>query len=149
MVQVFELITGDYLFDPQSGTKYGKDDDHIAQIIELLGTFPKSLCLSGKWSQEIFNRKGELRNIHRLRHWALPDVLREKYHFSPEESQEMSSFLLPMLDLIPNERANAGGMSNHAFVADAKGMEKSKLDIQLGSKGDGIEGWATEVKKQR
>ncbi|KAK3107980.1 serine/threonine protein kinase, CMGC, partial [Teratosphaeriaceae sp. CCFEE 6253] len=44
---VFELITGDYLFDPQSGTKYGKDDDHIAQIIELLGTFPKSLCISG------------------------------------------------------------------------------------------------------
>ena len=38
--QVFELITGDYLFDPQSGTKYGKDDDHIAQIIELLGPFP-------------------------------------------------------------------------------------------------------------
>ena len=149
IVQVFELITGDYLFDPQSGTKYGKDDDHIAQIIELLGAFPKSLCLSGKWSQEIFNRKGELRNIHRLRHWALPDVLREKYHHSAEESQEMSTFLLPMLDLIPNERANAGGMSNHSFVTGAKGMEKIKLDVQLGSKGDGIEGWATEVKKQR
>lgn len=61
----------------------------------------------------------------------------------------MSSFLLPMLDLIPNERANAGGMSNHPFVADAKGMEKIKLDVKLGSKADGIEGWATEVKKQR
>jgi serine/threonine-protein kinase SRPK3 len=61
----------------------------------------------------------------------------------------MSSFLLPMLDLIPNERANAGGMSNHSFVADAKGMENIKLDVPLGSKGEGIEGWATEVKKQR
>src|SRR5690348_12894628 len=89
-LQTFELITGDYLFDPQSGTKYGKDDDHIAQIIELLGTFPKSLCLSGKWSQEIFNRKGELRNIHRLRHWALPDVLHEKYHFAKEESKKIA-----------------------------------------------------------
>src|ERR1700761_8137345 len=102
--KVFELITGDYLFDPQSGTKYGKDDDHIAQIIELLGTFPKSLCIAGKWSQEIFNRKGELRNIHRLRHWALPDVLREKYHFSVEESKRISDFLLPMLELLPAER---------------------------------------------
>ncbi len=95
--QVFELITGDYLFDPQSGTKYGKDDDHIAQIIELLGPFPKSLCLSGKWSQEIFNRKGELRNIHRLRHWALPDVLREKYHYKDEEGKRIADFLTPML----------------------------------------------------
>ncbi|KAK3657484.1 serine/threonine protein kinase, CMGC [Elasticomyces elasticus] len=146
---VFELITGDYLFDPQSGTKYGKDDDHIAQIIELLGTFPKALCGSGKWSQEIFNRKGELRNIHRLRHWALPDVLREKYHFSIEEAKRIADFLLPMLELLPAERANAGGQSNHAFVESTKGMEDVKLNVELGSKGEGIEGWSTEIKKTR
>jgi len=145
----FELITGDYLFDPQSGTKYGKDDDHIAQIIELLGTFPKSLCMSGKWSQEIFNRKGELRNIHRLRHWALPDVLHEKYHFSREESQKIADFLLPMLELLPVDRANAGGMAGHAFLKDTKGMEGVDLGLPVGSKGEGIEGWSTEIKKTR
>lgn len=146
--QVFELMTGDYLFDPQSGTKYGKDDDHIAQIIELLGPFPKSLCLSGKWSQEIFNRKGELRNIHRLRHWALPDVLREKYHYSTEEAKSIADFLLPMLELVPEKRANAGGMASQAFMQDAKGMDDVKLDIPVGSRGEGIEGWAAEVKKR-
>ncbi|KIW48000.1 hypothetical protein, variant [Exophiala oligosperma] len=145
---VFELITGDYLFDPQSGTKYGKDDDHIAQIIELLGPFPKSLCLSGKWSQEIFSRKGELRNIHRLRHWALPDVLREKYHFSVEDSKKISEFLLPMLQLPPEARANAGGMANSEFMQGTKGMETVTVDVTVGSKGDGIDGWATEIKKR-
>jgi len=145
---VFELITGDYLFDPQSGTKYGKDDDHIAQIIELLGPFPKSLCLSGRWSQEIFNRKGELRNIHRLRHWALPDVLREKYHFSAEEAKKIGDFLTPMLELIPERRANAGGMAGHPFLEGTKGMENISLPIPVGSRGEGIEGWATEVKKR-
>jgi serine/threonine-protein kinase SRPK3 len=146
--QIFELITGDYLFDPQSGTKYGKDDDHIAQIIELLGPFPKSLCLSGKWSQEIFNRKGELRNIHRLRHWALPDVLREKYHFNPEESKESSDFLLPMLELLPEKRANAGGMAGHDFMKATPGMDGIDLSISPGSRGEGIEGWASEVKRR-
>ncbi|KAL1996121.1 hypothetical protein VTN49DRAFT_444 [Thermomyces lanuginosus] len=145
---VFELITGDYLFDPQSGTKYGKDDDHIAQIIELLGHFPRSLCLSGKWSQEIFNRKGELRNIHRLRHWALPDVLREKYHFSVEESKQISDFLLPMLHLVPEERANAGGMASHEWLKDTPGMDGIDLGIPPGSRGEGIEGWACEVKRR-
>ncbi|RAQ59700.1 hypothetical protein AFCA_011139 [Aspergillus flavus] len=145
---VFELITGDYLFDPQSGTKYGKDDDHIAQIIELLGPFPKSLCLSGKWSQEIFNRKGELRNIHRLRHWALPDVLREKYHFSAEESMRISEFLLPMLEIPPERRANAGGMASHAWMKDTAGMDAVDLGISPGSRGEGIEGWASEVKRR-
>lgn len=142
------MITGDYLFDPQSGTKYGKDDDHIAQIIELLGAFPKSLCLSGKWSQEIFNRKGELRNIHRLRHWALPDVLREKYHFSTEDAKRIADFLTPMLELLPERRANAGGMSSHEFMQNVKGMENAKLDVPVGSRGEGIEGWATEIKKR-
>lgn len=147
-IQVFELITGDYLFDPQSGTKYGKDDDHIAQIIELCGPFPRSLCLSGKWSQEIFSRKGELRNIHRLRHWALPDVLREKYHFSVEEARRIADFLLPMLELEPARRANAGGESSSPFLQGTKGMDPIKLDIPVGSKGEGIEGWASEVKKR-
>jgi serine/threonine-protein kinase SRPK3 len=146
---VFELITGDYLFDPQSGTKYGKDDDHIAQIIELLGPFPKSLCLAGKWSQEIFNRKGELRNIHRLRHWALPDVLREKYHFKEDEAKRIAEFLTPMLELMPEKRANAGGMASHQWLDDTPGMKGIKIDkVEVGSRGEGIEGWASEVRKR-
>ncbi|GKT51260.1 LOW QUALITY PROTEIN: serine/threonine-protein kinase srk1 [Colletotrichum spaethianum] len=146
---VFELITGDYLFDPQSGTKYGKDDDHIAQIIELLGPFPKSLCLSGKWSQEIFNRKGELRNIHRLRHWALPDVLREKYHFKEEEAKRVADFLTPMLELVPDKRANAGGMAGHLWLDDTPGMKGVRINgLEVGSRGEGIDGWATEVRKR-
>lgn len=198
---MFELITGDYLFDPQSGTKYGKDDDHIAQIIELLGPFPKDLWKTGRWSQEIFNKRGELRNIHRLRHWALADVLREKYHFKEvkeltakekEEKEkatreraearvkakmearkagedeeaveerfaepeppleyhpsEVASFLLPMLELLPEKRANAGGMANHAWLAETPGMENVKLDSLVpGSQGEGIDGWATEIKKR-
>lgn len=114
----------------------------------MLGPFPKSLCISGKWSQEIFNRKGELRNIHRLRHWALPDVLREKYHFSADEAKRIADFLLPMLDLQPERRANAGGMSSHDFLQGTIGMDDVKLNIPVGSRGEGIEGWATEVKKR-
>lgn len=145
----FELITGDYLFDPQSGTKYGKDDDHIAQIIELLGPFPKTLCLSGKWSQEIFSRKGELRNIHRLRHWALPDVLKEKYHFTEDHARKVADFLIPMLELTPEKRANAGGMAGAEWLEDTPGMNGVKIEgLAVGSRGEGIEGWASEVKKR-
>ena len=105
--------------------------------------------MSGKWSQEIFNRKGELRNIHRLRHWALADVLREKYHFTMEESRRIAEFLLPMLELEPVRRANAGGMANSTYMDDTPGMETVTLPgLAVGGKGEGIEGWATEVKKR-
>lgn len=90
-----------------------------------------------------------MRNIHRLRHWALSDVLREKYHFSIEEAKRISDFLMPMLELLPAERANAGGMANHPFLEDTKGMQDVKTGIEVGSKGEKIEGWATEIKKTR
>lgn len=80
----------------------------------------------------------------------MPDVLREKYHFTVEDSKSIADFLLPMLELQPAERANAGGMANHGFLDETKGMDRvKKLDVSVGSKGDGIEGWATEVKKVR
>jgi serine/threonine-protein kinase SRPK3 len=53
-------LTGDYLFNPDAVAKrYSKDDDHIAQIIELLGPFPVEFALSGKFSPDIFNRRGK------------------------------------------------------------------------------------------
>ncbi|CAG8594759.1 13081_t:CDS:2, partial [Acaulospora morrowiae] len=113
---VFELFTGDYLFDPQAGSRYNKDDDHIAQIMELLGLFPKHLALNGKYSSDIFNRKGELRHIHKLRHWKLPDVLQEKYLLPPNEADFMADFLLPMLDLNPDKRSMARQSLNHRWL---------------------------------
>lgn len=104
--------------------------------------------MSGKWSQEIFTRKGELRNISRLRYWALPEVLKEKYHFDKPYADSIANFLLPMLALEPKDRANAGGMSNSPFMSDTEGMEGVTLNIPCLSKGEGIEGWATEIKKR-
>lgn len=75
-------------------------------------------------------------------------MLREKYHFSVEESKRISDFLIPMLELEPAKRANAGGMSGSKFLEGTKGMDKIGLAIPVGSKGEGIEGWATEVKKR-
>jgi serine/threonine protein kinase len=54
---LFELLTGDLLFDPRSGDNFDRDEDHLAQCIELLGPMPKKLALAGKYSKDYFNRK--------------------------------------------------------------------------------------------
>jgi serine/threonine protein kinase len=56
---LFELATGDYLFEPHSGDYYSRDEDHIAHIIELIGQIPKEIALSGKYSKDYFNKKGK------------------------------------------------------------------------------------------
>lgn len=144
---VFELLTGDYLFDPQSGSKYSKDDDHVAQIIELLGRIPPQVLLTGKWTSEFFNRRGELRNIQKLKPWGLKAVLKEKYHYSEEQAELLSDFLLPMLNLNPKKRADAGGASNHDWVKDTPGLESVTVERPVLSIGEDINGWACEVKR--
>ncbi|KAL1741179.1 kinase-like domain-containing protein [Schizophyllum fasciatum] len=114
---IFELITGgDYLFDPASGSKYSKDDDHIAQIMELMGDIPKSIAFAGKYSSEFFNRKGELRHIAKLRYWPLDAVLHDKYLFPRPEAEALAAFLLPMLELYPERRAPAAELVKHRWL---------------------------------
>ncbi|KAI0313110.1 kinase-like domain-containing protein [Amylostereum chailletii] len=114
---LFELLAGgDYLFDPQAGSRYTKDEDHIAQIIELMGEFPAALTFSGKYSSRFFNRKGELRHISKLRFWPLEDVLHDKYEFGRESALTIASFLSPMLRLNPEKRAGAGELVHHRWM---------------------------------
>uniref|UniRef100_UPI00358FC2BA SRSF protein kinase 2 isoform X2 n=1 Tax=Myxine glutinosa TaxID=7769 RepID=UPI00358FC2BA len=112
----FELATGDYLFEPHSGEDYTRDEDHIALIIELLGKIPRRHCLSGKYSKEFFNRQGDLRHITKLKPWSLCDVLVEKYEWSIEEAIQFTDFLLPMLAIIPEKRANAATCLAHPWL---------------------------------
>lgn len=53
-----------------------------------------------------------------------------------------------MLELLPENRANAGGMAGHEFLKGTPGMESVDLGIPPGTRGEGIEGWASEVKRR-
>ncbi|CAM0141413.1 serine/threonine protein kinase, CMGC [Umbelopsis sp. WA50703] len=144
----FELLTGDYLFDPQAGSRYSKDDDHMAQIVELIGSVPKQLATSGKYSNEIFNRKGELRHIHKLRFWRLNDVLHDKYHLSRYDADFLSSFLSPMLDLNPEKRAAGGLMASHPWLAEVKLQnENSESEPSVPEPTDESRPWETWEKQ--
>jgi serine/threonine-protein kinase SRPK3 len=40
---LFELATGDFLFDPRSGEAWDRDEDHLALMLELLGRMPRKV----------------------------------------------------------------------------------------------------------
>ena len=69
---------GDYLFEPHSGAEYSRDEDHLAHIIELLGEIPRSVALSGKYSREFFDKKGQLSRIFFLPLDSYPLVITRK-----------------------------------------------------------------------
>ncbi|KAI8101744.1 hypothetical protein M9434_006811 [Picochlorum sp. BPE23] len=117
---IFELVTGDFLFEPKSGKYFSRDDDHLAQMIELLGHMPRSVSLSGKHSRDFFNREGKLRHIDRLKFWPLKQVLVDKYRLEPKEAELLEDFLLPMLDFVPSKRVTAGQCLSHQWLKSSK-----------------------------
>mmetsp|Transcript_11389 Transcript_11389/g.12506 ORF Transcript_11389/g.12506 Transcript_11389/m.12506 type:complete len:457 (+) Transcript_11389:110-1480(+) len=115
---VFELLTGDLLFEPRMGKNFTKNDDHLAQIIELLGAMPKRLSLGGRYSNDYFNSKGELRSIKTLKFWGLQQVAMEKYKFSPGVAESVSDFLLNLLVYDPKKRWTARQCLDHPWLKD-------------------------------
>lgn len=113
---VFELLTGDLLFDPQNGQTWDREEDHLAMIIELLGNFPKSIISSGSRSSQYFNKRGELKHIHQLKFWGLYDVLCDKYKLPMNDAREVADFLLPILEIDPDKRATAFDCLQHSFL---------------------------------
>ncbi|XP_073841630.1 serine-arginine protein kinase at 79D isoform X6 [Musca autumnalis] len=114
----FELATGDYLFDPHAGETYSRDEDHLAHIVELLGTIPPSVIFRGKHGVKYFTSYGSLRNITKLKPWSLINVLIEKYDWDPIEAKKFSDFLLPMLEYNPVIRASAAECLNHPWLEE-------------------------------
>ncbi|KAI8997034.1 kinase-like domain-containing protein [Pilobolus umbonatus] len=112
----FELLTGEFLFDPRAGTKYNKDDDHLAQMLELMRTVPKSLISGGEFSRDFFDRSGKMKHIHKLRYRRLRDVLHDTFLIRPEDADSISAFLLPMLEMDMAKRASANQMLEHEWL---------------------------------
>ncbi|KAI8143986.1 kinase-like domain-containing protein [Fennellomyces sp. T-0311] len=126
---VFELLTGEFLFHPEEGREggesYSTDDDHLAQIIELMqpgphsgSMVPRSLTTEGEESKRFFSRKGELRRIKRLRYRRLRDVIHDQYAALAPHADELSEFLLPMLDMDVRRRASAQSTLKSEWLSD-------------------------------
>ncbi|KAL8273320.1 hypothetical protein Esti_002724 [Eimeria stiedai] len=114
---IFELVTGDYLFDPKSTAEFDRDEDHLALIIELVGPFSLNFVSRGRHANRFFReRSTELRRIDQLRFWPLVAVLREKYHMGEAEALALTDFLLPMLATDPLKRRGAKQMLDHPWL---------------------------------
>jgi len=119
----FELITGEYLFDPQEARDteggallYEREEDLLALQQELLGRIPLALATKGRKFEQLMTCSGSLRRIPALKFWKLEDVLVDKYCVARQEAREIADFLLPMLRYDPAERASAAEMLSHPWL---------------------------------
>ena len=114
---IFEMFTGDFLFEPRRGDTFEEDDDHLAQMIELLGPMPLNFAKSGKHYSKFFDDNNHLKKIRGLNHWSLKKVLVQKYRMRDSHADEFASFLLPQLTYEPTKRATAYDLLQHPWLS--------------------------------
>ena len=128
---VFELATGNFLFEPHSDPKFSKDDDHLAKFIQILGKMPKNFALNGTNSYKYFNKYGRLRRIKNIQNISLKDILIKKYYFKENEAKALSDFLMPMLEYYPSKRATARQMLRHEWLKMPANFDYLMSDIEI------------------
>ncbi|CAH2040773.1 unnamed protein product [Thlaspi arvense] len=112
----FELATGEMMFTPQGGQGFSEDEDHLAQMMELLGKMPRKIAVGGSRSKDYFDRYGDLKRIRRLKFWPLDQVLVDKFKFSESDAREFAEFLNPLLDFTPENRPTAQQCLQHPWL---------------------------------
>ena len=128
---LFELATGDFLFEPRKGETFSKNDDHLAQIIEAVGKMPKNFALSGLNSYKYFDKNGKLLRIKKLIYYPIKDILVKKYNFKEKEAKAFSDFLMPMLEYYPDKRASARELLKHPWLNMPADFEYKISEIEI------------------
>ena len=128
---VFELVTGDFLFQPEKGDTFTKNDDHVARFIYTLGKMPKNFAKRGEYYNKFFTKEGKLRRIKNRKFIGLKDILVKKYHFKEFEAQALTDFLLPMLEYYPERRASARELLRHPWLTMPPNYDYRMSDTEI------------------
>lgn len=105
---VFELVTGDYLFDPKKGKTYSKNDDHLASISELIGECKDTRFLGNcEAAGEFYDKTNKLKRIKKLKNWKMKEILVEKYRIKDTEAVFLARFLERCIQWNPKDRPSA------------------------------------------
>jgi len=83
------MLTGDLLFNPKRDQNdvYGKNDDHIAQMMELLGYFHKKFSKRCSKFKKYFANNSKLKRVPSLQQWSIKDFMIAKYGYVKSEAQ--------------------------------------------------------------
>jgi serine/threonine-protein kinase SRPK3 len=105
---LFELLTGEILFDPEKDNLRSRDIHHLYLIEELIGKIPASMIKDADNKDKLFDKKGYLLNVGmKIKKWELEKVFKENHENVglPEETiSKVVKFINSTLNIHPENR---------------------------------------------
>ncbi|ESK96782.1 serine protein kinase sky1 [Moniliophthora roreri MCA 2997] len=119
---MYEFARGAQLFDPVwniERTGMDTSQTHLAQMVALLGAFPRRFLTSGKKTHEYFDEEGHLLHGAGLYNIAMEDLLPRTDH-PFEELPTLADFLSKALIIDPEARWSAAQLLEHCWLQDVE-----------------------------
>ena len=121
---IYELLTGKMLFDPDKKKRFGRDRNHILNIISLLGKIPNNILNNSARKSDFFTNNGLLKGIYSIKYNSLSELLTEKLSnksdFNEEQIHLIIDLMYKLLNYNPFERPDANTILNHQWFTIQK-----------------------------
>ncbi|CAK78470.1 unnamed protein product (macronuclear) [Paramecium tetraurelia] len=113
---IFEILTNDYLFNPEGDNEEEEMEDLLAMMIELIGPPTQSFLSKGKRNSQYFEKNGDLKTIKDLQKFNLSDTLIKDYSFEEHEAKQLQDFILFALKWDPVDRPSSQNLFLHPWL---------------------------------
>lgn len=103
---IYELLTGDILFDPEKDLKYDRDFHHIYWYYEICGDIPKWMIDKSNRKKDFFNKNGKFL-VNKPDLWNIREVIKEEKQLDDceyENFEKIINMIECMLNIDPNIR---------------------------------------------
>jgi len=103
---IYEILTGDILFDPEKDASYSRDFHHIYWFYEICGDIPKWMIEKSDRKKEFFNKNGKFL-ANKPETWDIKEVIKEEKQIDiidNEKLEQVINMIDSMLKINPNER---------------------------------------------
>jgi serine/threonine-protein kinase SRPK3 len=107
---IYEILTGDILFDPEKDNNYSIDFHHIYWFYEICGDIPKWMIEKSDRRKDFFNKNGKLL-VNKPETWDIKQVIKEEKQIDcdniahdNEKLETVINMIDSMLKINPNER---------------------------------------------
>jgi len=113
---IFELLTGNLLFNPEKDKVNNRDVHHINCIQKLCGKVPKDFIKRCGRKDDFFDNKYNLKNINKPELIDIRKILVDEYDYKEEEINDLIDFLRKIFVYQPEKRINIDQCLKHPFL---------------------------------